>query len=56
MLARERDYFGNFDPFGDFDLISSGETKPQFWKQQSAVGTAFLAKPRFHVSATAGCC
>ena len=21
MLARERDYFGNFDPFGDFDLI-----------------------------------
>ena len=20
-LARERDYFGNFDPFGDFDLI-----------------------------------
>jgi SAM-dependent methyltransferase len=21
VLARERDYFGNFDPFGDFDLI-----------------------------------
>jgi SAM-dependent methyltransferase len=21
LLARERDYFGNFDPFGDFDLI-----------------------------------
>jgi SAM-dependent methyltransferase len=21
ILARERDYFGNFDPFGDFDLI-----------------------------------
>ena len=21
MLARERAYFGNFDPFGDFDLI-----------------------------------
>ncbi len=21
MIARERDYFGNFDPFGDFDLI-----------------------------------
>ena len=21
MLAREREYFGNFDPFGDFDLI-----------------------------------
>ena len=21
MLAKERDYFGNFDPFGDFDLI-----------------------------------
>jgi SAM-dependent methyltransferase len=21
MLARERDYFGDFDPFGDFDLI-----------------------------------
>ena len=21
VLARERDYFGDFDPFGDFDLI-----------------------------------
>jgi hypothetical protein len=21
VLAKERDYFGNFDPFGDFDLI-----------------------------------
>src|SRR5215469_15290803 len=21
MIAKERDYFGNFDPFGDFDLI-----------------------------------
>jgi hypothetical protein len=21
LLARERGYFGNFDPFGDFDLI-----------------------------------
>jgi hypothetical protein len=21
LLARNRDYFGNFDPFGDFDLL-----------------------------------
>src|SRR5258708_40227478 len=28
LLAREREYFGNFDPFGDFDL-RRGEAESQ---------------------------
>ncbi len=57
MLARERAYFGNFDPFGDFDLIF-GAAKQTLKIVETPIHykAALSAKPRSRAFATAGCC
>jgi hypothetical protein len=54
VLARERSYFGNFDPFGDFDLIF-GAAK-QNLKIDPLQGTHLRRNPKYPVFATDGCC
>jgi len=57
VLARERSYFGNFDPFGDFDLIfGAAKQNLKSLRRRFTTRPAPSARPRFHVFATAGCC
>ena len=53
----DRAYFGDFDPFGDFDLMF-GAAKQNLKIVEVPVPTARepMAKPRFRASATACCC
>jgi pectin methylesterase-like acyl-CoA thioesterase len=57
VLAQERAYFGNFDPFGDFDLIfGAAKQNLKSSKRRFTTRRAPSAKPRFRAFATAGCC
>jgi hypothetical protein len=56
MLARQRDYFGNFGPFGDFDLIfGAAKQNLKIIETRSTTRHAPSAKPRSRASATVGC-
>jgi hypothetical protein len=56
-LAANRAYFGDFDPFGDFDLIfGAAKLNLKIPRSPSATRTAPTARPTSRASATAGCC
>jgi pectin methylesterase-like acyl-CoA thioesterase len=56
-LARERGYFGNFDPFGDFDLIfGAAKQNLQIIETPIQYRARTSARLRSRVFATAGCC
>jgi glycosyltransferase involved in cell wall biosynthesis len=52
-LKDSRASFGNFDPFGDFDLISAPQSWDlRSWRYRSATLAAPMARPRSRASAT----
>ncbi len=56
-IARGRDYFGEFDPFGDFDLIfGAAKQNLKIVEVPIHYRRAPTARRRSRASATAGCC
>ena len=56
-IARNRAYFGNFDPLGDFDLIfGAAKLNLKTAEVRSDTPPANTVRPTSRASGTAGCC